>query len=78
MCDHALVFFCKHLYSMEFYKFQKSTILTEIVGFLKTAIKLQLIAQNLSRKSNLDMILHYISLPIYQLNFPKFCPIQKQ
>ena len=63
---------------MEFYKFQKSTILTEIVGFLKTAIKLQLIVQNLSQKSNLDMILHYISLPIYHLNFPKFCPIQKQ
>ena len=24
------------------------------------------------------MILHYISLPIYPLHFPKFCLIQKQ
>ena len=31
-----------------------------------------------SRKINYDVILHYISLPIYPLHFPKFCPIQKQ
>ena len=30
------------------------------------------------QKSNKGVILHYISLPIYSLLFPKFCSIQKQ
>ena len=31
-----------------------------------------------SQKINYDVILHYISLLIYPLHFPKFCPIKKQ
>ena len=33
--------------------------------------------QKRSQKLNYDVILHYISLPIYPLHYPKFCPIQK-
>ena len=40
--------------------------------------EIQELVQKRSQKSNKDVILHYISLPIYPLLFPKFCPIQKQ
>ena len=50
----------------------------ETVGFLKTVSEIQQLVRKRSLKINYEVILHYISLPIYQLHFPKFCPIQKQ
>ena len=55
-----------------------SMILPETVGFLKIVGEIQQLGRKRSQKINFDVILHYISLPIYPLHFPKFCPIQKQ
>ena len=57
--------------------FKKSTILGKIVEFLKFVGDIQQLVQKFSQKINLEVILHYISLPIYPLYFPKFCPIRK-
>ena len=57
--------------------FKKPTISGKIVGFLKIVSKIQQLVQKRSQKINYDVILHYISLPIYPLHFPKFYPIQK-
>ena len=59
--------------------FKKPTILGKIVGFLKIDSELlQQLVQKYLQKKNQDIILHYISLLIYPLRFPKFWPIQKQ
>ena len=58
--------------------FKKPTISGKNVGFLKIVGEIQQLAWKRSQKINYDVILHYISLPIYPLDFPKFCPIQKQ
>ena len=50
----------------------------KIVGFLKIVGKTQQLVWKCSQKINYDVILHYISLAIYPLHFPKCCPIQKQ
>ena len=50
----------------------------KLLFFLKTVGEMQQIVQKRSQKINYDVILHYISLPIYPLHFPKLCPIQKQ
>ena len=50
----------------------------KIVGFLKIVDEIQKLVRKRSKKINYEVILHYISLPIYPLRFPKFCPIQKQ
>ena len=39
---------------------------------------MQLLVQKRSQKNNHQLIVHFISLPIYQLDFQKFFPIQKQ
>ena len=57
---------------------KKTTILPEIVGFLKIVGEIQQLARKRSQKINYDVILHCISLLIYPLHFPKFCPIEKQ
>ena len=54
------------------------TILPEIVGFLKTVGEIQQLVWKSSQKINYDKLLHYISIPIYPMYFPKFCLIQKQ
>ena len=59
-------------------KFQKPTILPEIVKFLKFVSEIQQLVQKRSQKNNHNVILHYILLPIYPLHFSKFCFIQKQ
>ena len=46
--------------------------------FLKTVGEIQQLVRKRSLKIYYDVILHYISLPICPLHFPKFCPIQKQ
>ena len=56
----------------------KYIISGKIVGFLKFIGEMQQLVRKRSQKNNKDVILHYVSLPIYQLRFPKFCPIQKQ
>ena len=48
-----------------------------IVGFLKIVREMQQLVRKLSQKINFEVILDYISLPIFPLHFPKFCPIQK-
>ena len=45
--------------------------------FLKIVGEIQQLVQKSSQKINYEVILRYISLPIYPLHFPKFCPIQK-
>ena len=58
--------------------FKKPTILPEIIRFFKIVGKIQNLVQKRSQKINYNILLHYISLPIYPLHFPKLCPIQKQ
>ena len=48
------------------------------MGFLKFAVEIKELARKRSEKRNKDVILHYISPPIYSLFFPKFSPILKQ
>ena len=50
----------------------------EIFGFLKIVDEMQQLVRKRSQKINYDVLLDYISLPIYPLHFPKLCPIQKQ
>ena len=57
--------------------FKKPTISGKNVGFLKIVAEIQQLAWKRSQKINYDVILHYISLPIYPLHFPKFCPIKE-
>ena len=47
----------------------------KIISFLKFVGKIQELLRKRSQKNHKDVILHYISLPIYPLLFPKFCPI---
>ena len=58
--------------------FKKPKISGKIVGFLKFVGEKQELVWKRSQKSNKHVILHYFLLSIYQLLFPKFCPIQKQ
>ena len=53
-------------------------ILPKILGFLKIVAEIQQLVWKRSQKINSDVILHYISLPIYQFHFPNFHPIPKQ
>ena len=46
--------------------------------FFENCRRIQQLGRKRSQKINFDVILHYISLPIYPLHFPKFCLIQKQ
>ena len=39
---------------------------------------MQQLVQKRSQKSNQNLTLYYISLPIYSFHFSKFCLIQKQ
>ena len=52
------------------------TILPEIIVFLKIVGEIQQLVRKHSQKTNYDLNLHYILLPIYPLHFPRFCPIQ--
>ena len=58
--------------------FKNPTISGKVVSFLKFVGKIQQVVWKSSQKNNYDVILHYVSLPIYLLHFPKFCSIQKQ
>ena len=58
--------------------FKKPTISDRIFGFLKFVGEMQEPLPKRSQKSHKEVILHYISLPIYPLLFRKFCLIQKQ
>ena len=57
---------------------KKTTILPEIIDFLKIVGEIQQLVWKLSQKIYYDVNLHYIFLPIYPLHFPKFSQIQKQ
>ena len=57
---------------------KKTSLLPKIVSFLKFVSEIQQLVQKHSLKNNQNLILHYISLPIYSLYFQKFCPIQEQ
>ena len=57
---------------------KKTTILPEIIGFLKIDGEIQQLVWKLSQKIHYHVNLHYIFLPIYPLHFPKFSQIQKQ
>ena len=59
-------------------KSKKPTISGKIVGLLKFVGEIQQLLRKHSQKNNQSVILHYILLPIYPLQFLKFCPIQKQ
>ena len=50
-------------------KFKKPTILPEIVSFLKFVGEIQELLRKRPQKNYQDVILHYISLPIYPLYF---------
>ena len=54
----------------------KKIILPEIVGFFKFIGEIQQLVRKRSQKKIRTQFC-YISLPIYRLHFPKFCPIQK-
>ena len=60
------------------YLINNMNVFPEIVGFLKLVDEIQQLVRKRSQKNNQGVILHYISLLIYPLHFPKFCPIQKQ
>ena len=45
---------------------------------MKFVAEIQQLVRKRSQKNNYNLILHYISLPIYPLHFPKFRPMQKQ
>ena len=57
--------------------FKKPTIFAKIVSFLEIVDEKQQLVRKRSQKIHYDVILHYISLSICPLHFPKFCPIQK-
>ena len=57
---------------------KKLTISAEIVGFSKIVSETKQLVRKRSQKIYCDVILHYMSLPICPLHFPKSCPIQKQ
>ena len=57
---------------------KKATISVKIVCFLKSVGELRQLIRKRSRKNNKDEIVDYISVPIYQVSFRKFCPMQKQ
>ena len=54
------------------------TIVTEVFSFLKIVNELQLIVSKGLQRNNYDMTAVYISHPIYQIHFRRFCPIPKQ
>ena len=56
---------------------KKPTISGKIVSFLKIVGEIQQLVRKRSQKINYDVVLHYISIPICPLLFPKFCPIKK-
>ena len=56
---------------------KKTRVLPKYVVFLEIVGELKLLVRKRSQKITY-VILHYISLYIYPLHFPKFCPIQKQ
>ena len=58
--------------------FKKPTISRKIVSFLKFVYEIQQLVWKRSQKNDYDVILHYLSHPIYPLHVPKFYPIQKQ
>ena len=55
--------------------FSRTLISRKIIGFMKIVGEIQQLVRKRSQKINYDVILHYVSLPIYPLHFPKFCPI---
>ena len=55
--------------------FPRTLISRKIIGFMKIVGEIQQLVRKRSQKINYDVILHYVSLPIYPLHFPKFCPI---
>ena len=75
-----LIWVCK---KYEFVVFRRQisknrNILPEIIGFFKIVAEIQQLVWKRSQKINSDVILHYISLPIYPFHFPNFRPIPKQ
>ena len=52
------------------------TIVTEVFSFLKIVNELQLIVSKGLQRNNYDMTAVYISHPIYQIHFRRFCPFQ--
>ena len=74
-------FFCEHSCTINCNLkkiFKKSAISDKIVSFFKFVSKIHQLVRKCSQKNNQEVIVHYISLPNYQLHFPKFCLIQKQ
>ena len=53
-----------------------AVVLPEIVGFSKIVGEIQQLVPKRSQKIYYDVILDYISLPIYPFDFPKFCPFK--
>ena len=81
MQNYVLIFFCECFCTSSCIletSFKKPTILPEIVEFFKFVGEMQELLRKRPQKNNKDVILNYISLPIYPLLFPKFYPMQKQ
>ena len=57
---------------------KKLTFSGKIVGLLKYVGEIQQLVRKHAQKNNHNVIFHYILLPIYPLDFTKFCPIQKK
>ena len=54
---------------------KKLTFSGKIVGLLKYVGEIQQLVRKHAQKNNHNVIFHYILLPIYPLDFTKFCPI---
>ena len=52
--------------------FSRTLISRKTIGFLKIVGEIQQLVPKRWQKINYDVILHYVSLPIYPLHFPKF------
>ena len=75
------LFFCERVRTsccISLTNLKKPIILPEIVGFFKFVSEIKQLVPKRSQKNNQEVILHYISVPIYPLDFQKFCAIQKQ
>ena len=68
----------KYLHKKDKSSKKNPTISGKFVGCLKVVSKIQQLVRKRSQKINYNVILHYISLPIYPLHIPICCPIQKQ
>ena len=80
ICSHVLIIF-QRTFIFDCYStaIKKTPIIWfKIVNFFKFVSEPQQRVRKLSQKNSSDVFVHFISLSIYQLDFRKFCPIQKE